>query len=251
VGQSVDAEERWKEHIYDAFRISTKNYKKYAIQNAIFKYGIDAFTWEIIEEVKTIEESNDAEEFYIAYLNTLSPNGYNLTTGGKNFRRSEETKKKISEKLKIVSSFKGKKGVLHPNFGIHFSEERKLQQSIKLSGDNSSGKKINSVIAREIYLDYINHLTIKELTNKYILKKVAILNILNKKCWKQATKDLPNISLKRKSCNTKLTSQDVLDICNLYKSGNFTMQNLADKYNIMVSVISNIINNKSWKNIKR
>lgn len=71
--------------------------------NAIQKYGWENFKHEILEENLTKEQAKEAEKFYIKEFNTLSPNGYNLTTGGDLPQFSQETLKKMSE------SHKGKK----------------------------------------------------------------------------------------------------------------------------------------------
>ena len=61
----------------------------------IRKYGFDNFTWEIICYPNATKESLDAIEcWYIAKLNTLAPNGYNLQTGGNSGRHTPETLKK-------------------------------------------------------------------------------------------------------------------------------------------------------------
>jgi group I intron endonuclease len=197
VGQSIDANERWKDHIYDAKRQIGKTAinKKYPIHNAIAKYGETGFIWQIIDQCDTIEEANELEEFYIAYLQTLAPNGYNLLPGGNNRTLLESSKKKISNTLKKTSWFIGRKGADHPNYGTTQSEDRKREQSLRSSGDDSNGKKINSQTARQLYLDYLHDTTIsmKNLVEKYGIKKSAICNILHKKCWKEATKDLPDI----------------------------------------------------------
>lgn len=170
--------------------------KKFAIQNAINKYGENNFLWQIIEQVGTLEQANEAEEFYISYLQTLSPNGYNLLPGGENRHLLESTKQKISDTLKITSFFIGKQGPEHPNYGREISQNNKNHLSLIFSGDNSNNRKINSQIARAIYLDYLNDDKINaiQLGQKYGLKQVAVLNILNKKSWKEATKDLLNIA---------------------------------------------------------
>lgn len=197
VGQSIDAKERWKDHIHDAKRMigKTANTKKFAIHNAIAKYGEEAFVWQIIEEHDNLDQANEAEEFFISYLDTLAPNGYNLQTGGKNKRPSQITKDKISVKLKIVGSFVGKSGADHPNFGTKQTDERKRQQSLRSSGDGSNGKKITSQIAKQIYTEYLidTNISSAKLAVKYGIKKSAVCNILHKRSWKNTLKDLPEI----------------------------------------------------------
>jgi group I intron endonuclease len=78
--------QRWKEHIRDA---NSRNYCR-LLNNAISKYGSNCFTIEIIKECN-INDLNYYEEHYITLYNTLSPNGYNLTSGGSMCRQSKET----------------------------------------------------------------------------------------------------------------------------------------------------------------
>lgn len=47
------------------------------------------------------------EKYLIAYYNTVK-DGYNITTGGEHFSHSEETRIKISQKLKGIQRPKGK-----------------------------------------------------------------------------------------------------------------------------------------------
>lgn len=72
-----------------------------ALYSAFKKYGVENFWIEGIEQGDfTAEELNEKEIYYIQKYNSVSPNGYNLQLGGKCFGVSEETKKKMSEKMK-------------------------------------------------------------------------------------------------------------------------------------------------------
>lgn len=94
IGQTIESlEKRWSRHNWKC----TKSRNAMAITNAIIKYGKENFIIEQIDYANTIEELNNKEVYYIDYFNTMSPNGYNLKTGGDNKRLSDETKKKISE----------------------------------------------------------------------------------------------------------------------------------------------------------
>jgi hypothetical protein len=86
-GQKWGYLNRWKDHIRDA---KTRNYCR-ALNYAINKYGHENMKLEVIKECN-IDELNYYENYYINSLNTLKPNGYNLTTGGSKSRNSEETK---------------------------------------------------------------------------------------------------------------------------------------------------------------
>ena len=72
------------------------------IGRAIKKHGWENFSLSIIEEIP-IELLNEAEMFWIDFLNTMSPNGYNLTAGGdgvRGYQASDEERRQISESLK-------------------------------------------------------------------------------------------------------------------------------------------------------
>lgn len=65
-------------------------------RKAINKYGYENFKLEILVEHLTLDEANILEEQFIKEHNTIAPNGYNLTPGGLNHKKSEEQKQKIS-----------------------------------------------------------------------------------------------------------------------------------------------------------
>jgi group I intron endonuclease len=92
-GQSVDCAERFKQH-------TTPKKGAAGIKGAIMKYGVDAFSFQILEECKR-EELNEREVWWIAQLGTLSPGGYNQTSGGgQGTSISDETKERLSAALK-------------------------------------------------------------------------------------------------------------------------------------------------------
>ena len=115
---------RFKDHISEAL-CNTKKKQCSFLNNSIRKYGSDSFSVKLLHECP-VSELDTKEEHYISEYNTLYPNGYNLTRGGKVFKtvvtseeiltnpvnppkkrggceaRSEETRKKMSKSLKEV-----------------------------------------------------------------------------------------------------------------------------------------------------
>lgn len=79
IGQSVDVYRRLKKHIWE---IKSNNGVLY---KAFKKYGIENFTYELIEECE-IEKLDEREIYYIdkynSYVGAENSNGYNLNTGG-------------------------------------------------------------------------------------------------------------------------------------------------------------------------
>jgi hypothetical protein len=73
---------RFEDHISEAITNTRKTGGCRYLNNAIRKYGKEKFIVNLITNC-TIDAANDLEIHYIKKYNTLSPNGYNLTTGGK------------------------------------------------------------------------------------------------------------------------------------------------------------------------
>lgn len=98
IGQSIqEPNQRRLEHISG----SRYTKKTYHFHNAIKKYGIDSFDWEVLDYTYTLEELNDLEEFYINKYNSINE-GYNIRQGGNNKLHSKESKKRMSEAQKAA-----------------------------------------------------------------------------------------------------------------------------------------------------
>lgn len=88
VGQSINTQSRWKNHV----RAKDKNTP---ISNAIRKYGPAAFDWEVVVICRP-EELDDLESYFISSFgfDSLSPNGYNLCYGGQRVDFTEEVRER-------------------------------------------------------------------------------------------------------------------------------------------------------------
>lgn len=75
VGQSVNIETRWKQHI-----CCSETESQYPIHRALRKYGIENFSFSVLEECK-MSELNNKEIEWISKLNSYEE-GYNCTRGG-------------------------------------------------------------------------------------------------------------------------------------------------------------------------
>lgn len=75
IGQSIEIEHRFAKH-----KCAKDNFY---IHRAIRKYGIKNFSFEILEECNK-ELLDEREKYWIAEINTLIPNGYNMIQGGGN-----------------------------------------------------------------------------------------------------------------------------------------------------------------------
>jgi len=167
VGQTVrPIKKRWSCH----------GYNNYYIANSIKKYGKKKFKIEVLEQCESTQQLNQREIYWIKEINTLYPNGYNLTEGGEGASGriiSDETKKKMSEAQKgsknpfygkklstehrrkiseAKKGKKGKKGRKSPMFGKKHTEEskRKNSETQKGSKNHFYGKKHSTGTKRKI-----------------------------------------------------------------------------------------------------
>lgn len=167
-------EGRFKDHISEAI-CNTKKKQCTYLNNAIRKYGKEAFSVKLITTCP-IKELDTMEEKYIKDYNSLYPNGYNLTVGGKVFKnniidiqptnpsnnpkkrggckqRTSDTRTKMSESLKVICN----------------TAEAKLEQMKRSQLQHNKSKllKFKNVIINSSNLDqYINIINSK--SGKYI-----------------------------------------------------------------------------------
>lgn len=92
IGLSTKVEERWKYH-QSPYNQQRESYK--SLYKAFKKYGIENFTFEILEEC-SIQELGEKEKYYIAKYDTYK-NGYNMTTGGEDNVGSAHPNHKLTD----------------------------------------------------------------------------------------------------------------------------------------------------------
>lgn len=78
IGQSINIETRWLQHIYEG----KHNTQKGKLYPAMYIDGIEHFIFEVIEECQLVkEELDNRERYWINYYDSFN-NGYNSTLGG-------------------------------------------------------------------------------------------------------------------------------------------------------------------------
>ena len=92
IGLSTHIEDRWNYHKspYNWQREQNKT-----LYQAIIKYGIENFNFEILEECSP-EQLSEKEKYYIKKYDTYN-NGYNMTAGGEDHHGESHPKHKLSE----------------------------------------------------------------------------------------------------------------------------------------------------------
>ena len=166
--------------------------KGIALRSAYKKYGIQNFTKEIIEYLyddDKHEKVSEREKFWIKELNSLYPNGYNISQGGeggcpkesakkgaltrkqRGYRHSQQTKNKISKSHKGKTLTKQHKENLSKNHhlrktwiiikedGSSFVFKGSIHQFIQ---DNNISS-FNSFIRKSYYKMFSNGFRIKDI----------------------------------------------------------------------------------------
>lgn len=130
VGLSVDIFKRWKEHS----NFWQAKAKWSVIKKALHKHGLENFNFTILEECLK-DELSAREIHWIKELDTLAPNGYNMTSGGEGcFNPSEEVRAKISKAArKRIVTDEAKENMSKAHKGKVASDEHKeaISKSMK------------------------------------------------------------------------------------------------------------------------
>lgn len=141
-------------------------YKNTLFGKVIKKYGWDNFEHYIIE--KDIPEYliDEKEKFYITKFNTMIPNGYNSTSGGREFRVADKIKSELSN---------NRKGKIPGNLDVLHSKQtwNKISKSL-------TGKK-NYSVAKEVECDGKIYLSVKDFCDFENLPYSKVYSWLEKK----------------------------------------------------------------------
>lgn len=121
IGQTNKPEYRWYQHRSYAAGNKPKQY----IHNAMSKYGIENFTFDVIATCLTQENADETESLLIIQYDSRNKEyGYNLMIGGSHGGHSEETKQKQREATLQQIAEKG-----HPSLGKIRSDEARANMS--------------------------------------------------------------------------------------------------------------------------
>lgn len=105
IGLSTDIETRWKYH-KDPYNWKREPNK--VLYQAMQKYGLQNFKFEVLEECK-VEELSQKEKYYIALYDTYN-HGYNSTSGGEDNKYDSHPGHKLTKKdiIDIRTRYKNK-----------------------------------------------------------------------------------------------------------------------------------------------
>lgn len=174
IGQTNNLERRKKQHLQDSIHCHKGHEISYNLpfHSAIRKYGIDNFTFEILEIIDTEnwEEINNKESEYIKTYNSLAPNGYNLQAQGiansrknisKLYEEADSIRKDLINKIPIKE--------IANKYSISTSYISDINNGRCLRDNNLTYPLQQNRITEEEYLDIIDMLK----NTQYSIREIA------------------------------------------------------------------------------
>lgn len=193
IGKTKDIRNRWANHRSRAFNPKDKRYF-FPLSHAIRKYGVDNFSFDVLQICETEDEVNNYEETYIvqfrANINIYGDEfGYNMTNGGERNtgrKQTEETRAKMSAAhtgILHTQEAKNKIGAAH--LGMKHSEETKVVLRDAFIGEKSSTAKLDWDKISEIRKKYASGLySHQKLADEYGVSPSNIGSIIRNESWR-------------------------------------------------------------------
>jgi len=118
IGQSVNIEDRWRNHKFKPFYEKSGQYNS-LFYKAIRKYGIENFIFEVVEECKK-EELDEKEKYWIKYYDSNNlEKGYNLTDGGESQTFSILTQEQVNQIYELLKETNKSQEEIGKMFGVN------------------------------------------------------------------------------------------------------------------------------------
>lgn len=171
---------RFKDHLSEAICNTKKKQCRY-LNSAIRKYGKNQFIVELLENCE-LSKMNELEIYYINFFNTLAPNGYNLSVGGKKCVNLDTIEDHEKIKLNHKSNKRGREfGYTHKSATINKmkirhaeeSKEDKKKREKKMRETMSTyykNKRVNLLLGLGIQFDenFFNYIRPKKKDNEIV-----------------------------------------------------------------------------------
>lgn len=225
IGQSINIEKRYQEHYYASYNKNSHDYI-YPIHAAIRKYGIENFSFEILEECLK-EELNKKEIYWINYYDSYN-NGYNQTPGG-DFNPSYIPEIVEKRTYKLLNDLEINKKLSHKE---ETNPNAKLtkQDVISIRNAYREGKTLG-----EVYPYYKNKISRSGFQACWLGNS-----------WKEVMPEVFEERVTKKTGGSKRTPNEIYNIRIDFMSG-ISRKDLEIKYNLTKSNLSRILNIKQWQ----
>lgn len=245
VGQSKDAIKRFDAHL----RATDGT----LLHQAILTYGRENFDIEILE--KQIENFNEREQFWIEKLNTLYPNGYNMTKGGEGYPHMNGElcyqAKLTSEEVKEIIDLLKNTNLIQQIIADKFNVTQEIISSINV-GKTYFNKNENYPIRKnqEMYnrankiknLLRTTQMTLSQIANECGVSKAVVNSINQGRTFKENMQYPIRIGKKGKLDDEAI----LLEIKDKLQNSKFTTQEIAEQYGVLRQAIEWINQGKSY-----
>ncbi len=224
---------RWYKHCHDAKRGGTS-----PLSRAIRKYGREAFDVEVLYECSSVEEMMVCEKALVAAHGTMTPNGYNLTSGGDGWagRRGPETiaRMRVAQRKRVAEG-RGSKGVKH-------SEGTKAKISARHKGKPGPSPEVRARISATLKAN--------PKAMAQARSAAAANHVRNRGRKKTPEQTQRSVDVRRSNkCQTlKLTVDQVTDIRLRIMAGE-QQAAIARRYGVTRSAIFSIKGGGTWKDV--
>lgn len=180
IGQTIHPEQRKRSHLHEAMERNSDYY----FHRSIRKHGMDAFDYEVLED--NVENLNERENHYIDMYNTLWPNGYNQCPANSLDKtaidKMKETKKRQFAAMSPEERRASVEKMVQANTGAKRSEEtkRKMSESAKkylsenprVIGEERRKKTAQTVSEQKWCNDGVRNYRLKEVPSHYTLGQI-------------------------------------------------------------------------------
>ena len=234
IGQSKNVNKRKNKH-FTLLRHNKHNNKH--LQSAWNKYFEKNFVFEIIESFESYDPDiiNEREIFWIKYYNSFNKDfGYNNTSGGdgiKNYKHTEEAKKKISEASKKQKLSKEHKEALLKSI----TGRKKSEEELKKLSNAAKGRKISEWHKEQLRKGREAYKITDEVRKKISDSRKGF------KMSEEQKQKLSRINKGKPSNNKKLSDEDIENIKQIFeKDKKASVVEIAKQYNVSCSSIYGI-----------
>lgn len=188
IGQTTNSKRRFSEHRAKGYG----NEKNKILYYAFDKYGIENFSFEVIET--QIENYNEREKYWIRYYDSFE-NGYNQTEGGEepplnigeNSPFATHTQKEVDYVINQILNTSKQLKVIAQETGYDYSTIKRIQsgqlwrkKNLEYPLRKENGRKYQKERAEMIIYDLLNtSLTQKQIAEKYNCARSTVTAINN------------------------------------------------------------------------
>lgn len=139
IGQSINIDKRIKEHFWKSENENDVSFNS-ILHQAIRKYGAKNFSVDVVIECD-VEDLDEMEKYYIIEYNTITPNGYNILSGGQKNRFFPNFCKDCGKQITRDATYCHPCSVIHQKKVDNVPDPLELARMIKNSSFSEVGRK--------------------------------------------------------------------------------------------------------------